>query len=113
MEHKIDAKNQKLGRIATKIAGILQGKNSPYYEPRLAGGDKVIVENVKELDMLARKAKSKKYYWHTGYMGHLKSATLEELFEKNPAKVLRHSVERMLPKNSLLPKRMKRLIIKD
>lgn len=108
----MDAKNKRLGRLASEIASILQGKKSAYYEPRLAGADKVVVENVRELAFSGNKPITRQYYWHTGYMGHLKSATLKELFEKNPGKVLRDAVERMLPKNSLKPKRMKRLIIK-
>lgn len=112
MEYKIDAQNKKLGRVASEIALILQGKKSAYYEPRLAGGDNVIVENIKEITFSGNKFEDKEYYRHTGYMGHLKSETMREIFEKNPAKVLQQAVERMLPKNSLRPKRMKRLIIK-
>lgn len=112
MEYNIDAKNKRLGRLASEIASILQGKKSSYYEPRLAGADKVVVENVKELSFSGNKLVNKQYYWHTGYMGHLKSASLKELFEKNPEKVLRNAVEHMLPKNRLKPTRMKKLIIK-
>jgi len=112
MVYHIDAKNKRLGRLASEIAAILQGKKSAYYEPRLAGADKVVVENVKELSFSGNKLVNKQYYWHTGYMGHLKSASLEELFEKNPEKVLRNAVEHMLPKNKLKPKRMKLLTIK-
>ncbi len=112
MEYKFDAKNQKLGRLATEIAAVLQGKKSPKYQPREAGTDQVVVENIKELSFSGNKYEQKTYYRHTGYMGHLKSLTLREMFEKNPAEVLRHAVQRMLPKNFLNAKRMKRLIIK-
>jgi len=112
MEYTIDAKNKRLGRLASEIASVLQGKKSVYYEPRLAGGDKVIVENIKDMSFSGNKLVNKKYYRHTGYMGHLKSLTLQQVFQKDPAKVLRHAVERMLPKNFLQAKRMKRLIIK-
>ena len=112
-EYKIDAKNKKLGRLASDIALILQGKKNANYAPHLEGDDKVVVENVKDLSFTGNKFESKKYYRHTGYMGHLKSATLKERFEKSPEKVLRHAVERMLPKNFLQAKRLKRLIIKD
>lgn len=111
MQYIIDVKNKKLGRAASEIAAILQGKKSAYFEPRLAGADSVVVENIKELEFSGNKFKKKVYYRHTGYMGHLKSATLEEKFQKDPAKVLRHAVEHMLPKNSLKAKRMKMLII--
>lgn len=112
MEHRIDAKNKKLGRLASEIASFLQGKKSVYYDPRLAGQDQVIVENVKDLIVSGKKAEQKSYYRHTGYMGHLKSNTLEQVFQKNPAKVLKMAVERMLPKNFLKARRMKRLILK-
>ena len=112
MEYKFDATNKKLGRLASEIAVILQGKKGVDYEPRLAGKDLVVVENIRGLEFSGNKLIGKKYYWHTGYMGHLKEATLKELFEKNPANVLRIAVERMLPKNSLNSKRIKRLIIK-
>ncbi len=112
MEHNIDAKNKKIGRLASEIAGLLQGKNSPYYEPRLAGSEMVTVTNVKDMAITGNKMTQKKFYRHTGYMGHLRSKTLEQAMEQNPAKVLRHAVERMLPKNSLRPKRMLRLVIK-
>ena len=112
MEYKIDATNKKLGRLASEIAVILQGKKEASYEPRLSGKDTVIVENVGKLAFSGGKFEKKKYYWHTGYMGHLREATLKELFTKNPANVLKMSVVRMLPKNSLNPKRIKRLIIK-
>ena len=113
MQYTIDAKNKTLGRLASEIAGILQGKKSAYYEPRLAGADSVIVENVKDITVTGAKMTQKKYYRHTGYMGHLKEKKLKELFAESPAKVLRKSVENMLPKNSLQPKRMRRLIIES
>lgn len=112
MEYRIDAKNKKLGRLASEIAAILQGKKSVYYDPRLAGGDQVIVENVEALAVSGKKMEEKRYYRHTGYMGHLKSKTLDQVFQKDPAKVLRRAVTRMLPKNFLKDKRIKRLIIK-
>ncbi|MDP3729155.1 MAG: 50S ribosomal protein L13 [bacterium] len=113
MQYTIDAKNKKLGRIATEIATILQGKKSPFYEQRLAGSDSVVVENIKELAFTGSKLEKKQYHHHTGYMGHLKSRTLKDVFAEDPKKILRHTVERMLPKNFLLAKRMQRLTIKD
>ncbi|MBU6142023.1 50S ribosomal protein L13 [Patescibacteria group bacterium] len=112
MQYTIDAKNKTLGRLASEIAEILQGKKSAYYEPRLAGADSVMVTNVKDITVTGAKMTQKKYYHHTGYMGHLKSKTLREVMEKDPSQALRHAVERMLPKNSLRSKRMLRLVIK-
>ncbi len=112
MDHTIDATNKKIGRLASEIAHLLQGKNSPYYEPRLAGSGKVSVTNVKDMAITGNKLIQKKYYRHTGYMGHLREKTLEQAMAQDPKKVLRHAVERMLPKNTLRSKRMLRLIIK-
>ena len=102
-----------MGRLASEIAAILQGKKSPNYDPRLAGGDQVTVENAKEISFSGNKLEKKKIYRHTGYMGHLKFKTLKESFDKNPAAVLRRAVERMLPKNFLKSKRLLRLKIYD
>ena len=113
MDYHIDAKDKILGRLASEIAVILQGKKSPKYELRLLGGDKVYVENVKNLKVTGRKYKEKIYYRHTGYMGHLKEKTFEQVFAKDPRKVLRQAVRRMLPKNFLNQKRMKNLIFID
>lgn len=111
MEHTIDAKGKRLGRVASQIAGILQGKHSPSYEPRLQGSDHVVVKNVGELAFSERKLTGKFYYRHTGPLGHLKVRSLKDVFAKNPAWVLRNAVRLMLPKNKLLARRMKRLTI--
>lgn len=108
--HTIDATNQKLGRLASHIAVLLQGKDKVGYEPRLAGGDRVVVKNVGKLVVTGRKATQKIYYRHTGYMGHLKERTYREFFEKSPKEVLRLAVKRMLPDNRLREKRLKHLI---
>jgi large subunit ribosomal protein L13 len=110
MDYHIDAKNKILGRLASEIATILQGKKSPKYERRLVSGDKVYVKNVGGLKVTGKKFKEKIYYRHTGYMGHLKEETFEQAFAKDPRKVLREAVRRMLPKNFLNQKRLKNLI---
>ncbi len=115
MEYTIDATNKKMGRLATEIAVILQGKKNPGYEPRLEGGDSVLVKNIDKIDIYSnsKKLTDKKYYSHTTQIGHLKERTLKMLLEKKgPADVLRRAVTRMLPKNKLQVRRMKRLIIK-
>jgi large subunit ribosomal protein L13 len=110
-DHVIDAKNRPLGRIATEIAHALQGKDTAKYERNKIGEGRVIVKNVGELKVTGNKFEGKKYYHHTGYMGHLKTATFRQAFEKSPKKVLEHAVLGMLPKNFIRAKRMKRLII--
>lgn len=112
MDYIIDAKNQNMGRLATEIATILQGKKSPNYEPRLAGEDRAIVKNIDGMTISGKKETDKVYYRHTGYMGGLKEATYEEVVaKKGKQEVLRRAVMRMLPKNRLQILRIKRLII--
>ncbi|MDP3015042.1 MAG: 50S ribosomal protein L13 [bacterium] len=112
MQYTIDATNKKLGRLASEIAVILQGKKSPKYEPRLEGEDKVFIKNINNLEVSGKKMKQKIYYRHTTQVGHLKEQTLEMLWQKKgPAEVLRRAVLHMLPKNRLKIKRIKRLII--
>ncbi len=110
-EFILDAKNRSLGRVASEVALILQGKQAPSYEPRKVGDNKVVVKNVKQLRFTGKKLDGKIYYRHTGYIGHLKSKTLKEAFTKSPEWVLKHAVKGMLPKNLLLSKRLKLLII--
>jgi len=112
-DYNLDAKNKILGRLSSEIAQILQGKKNPNYEPRLVGEDKVYVKNYKEIKVSGKKAKEKIYYHHTGYMGHLKKKTYEQIFEKDPKRVIREAVRRMLPKNFLNQRRLKNLIFID
>ena len=110
MEYIIDAKNKRLGRLASEIATVLQGKKSANYEPRLVGSDKVMLKNYREVTLSGKKFKEKKYYRHTGYVGHLKTRSFEEAFNKDPKKVVREAVRRMLPKNFLNSRRLKNLV---
>ncbi len=107
----IDAKNKSIGRIASQAAQILQGKHAATYQPNKPGGVKVLVKNFKEVRFTGKKFTDKMYHRHTGYVGHLKSRTLEQAFTRNAEWVLKHAVKGMLPKNSLLPKRLKMLIV--
>lgn len=110
MQYKIDATNKNLGRLASEIAVILQGKKSPDYNPRLAGDDAVVVSNADKLAISGKKGLQKIYFRHTGYMGHLKEERLEEVIaKKGKREVLRRAVLKMLPKNRLQIKRIKRL----
>lgn len=111
MEYIIDAKGRRLGRLASDIAVILQGKRSAAYHPRLEGDDTVVVKNLTSLVLSGRKTKTKIYYKHTGPLGHLKERKFQDVFEKKPEWVLRHAVRLMLPKNKLAARRLKRIII--
>jgi large subunit ribosomal protein L13 len=109
----INAEGQSLGRIASRIAVLLQDKHKPEYVPYKAGETFVIVENFSKIKAFREtKSKTKIYYKHTGYLGHLKETSLEKMWEKDPKKVLQMAVQGMLPKNKLRSKRMKRLDIR-
>jgi large subunit ribosomal protein L13 len=110
--HTFDATGKKVGRIATEIATLLMGKHKPSYVPNRDMGDIVDVENVANLSIAKSKLEQKKYYSYSGYQGGLKEITLEKLFAKDPAEVLRKAVFQMLPDNKLRNDRMKRLRIK-
>ncbi|OGM91225.1 50S ribosomal protein L13 [Candidatus Wolfebacteria bacterium RIFCSPHIGHO2_01_FULL_48_22] len=110
MEYTIDCKNKRLGRVASEIATILQGKKEPEYDPRLEGVDTVVVQNVDKIELSGSKLEQKKYYSHTTQIGHLKERKLQDVIAKHGKKyVLRHAVLRMLPKNKLQAKRIKRM----
>ncbi|HVO28696.1 MAG TPA: 50S ribosomal protein L13 [Candidatus Paceibacterota bacterium] len=110
MEYHIDANNKVLGRVASDIALILQGKKSASYERNRVSDDKVYVKNVQGIRVTGNKATQKVYYHHTGYVGHLKELTYEQKFGKDPKSVLRQAVRKMLPKNFLNQQRIKNLI---
>ncbi len=112
-DHIIDAKTKKLGRLSTEVASILQGKIYPSYNPKFSGNDRVIVKNINGLSVSGRKANQKIYYKHSGPLGHLKEKKYADVFKKDPAWILRHAVNLMLPKNKLRAKRMRRLIIEN
>lgn len=110
--HKIDAKNQILGRLASQIALILRGKNKVEYQPNVDGGDIVEVINVAKIKLSGKKIEQKKYYSYSGYPGGLKTTKISDVMDKNPALVLKRAVTQMLPENKLRKNMIKRLIIK-
>jgi len=112
MIHRIDATNQPLGRLASKIAVILRGKINPSYKPNVMPQEKVIVENVKQIKFSGKKLTQKVYRHYSGYPGGMKARRLDSVFEKNPKKVLWLAVYRMLAPNRLRDKIMKNLEIK-
>ncbi len=107
----IDASGQTLGRLATQVAALLQGKNTPAYNPRLIGSNVVVVKNASKVKIGGNKEISKIYYRHTGYMGHLKEKTYRDVFAKDPRRVIEYAVFNMLPKNFIRQKRMNNLKI--
>jgi large subunit ribosomal protein L13 len=97
----IDAAGQPLGRMATRIAVILRGKNKVTYTPHVDTGDYVIVINAKKVRLTGRKPTQKRYYRYSGYPGGLSSLPFEKAVGKFPALPIQHAVKGMLPKNVL------------
>lgn len=97
----IDAADQPLGRVASKVAAIIRGKTKPIYTPHVDTGDNVIIVNAAQVKMTGQKWGNKVYHHHTGYIGHLKSATAREIMEKNPRELLKKAINGMLPKTRL------------
>lgn len=111
MDYIIDATDQRLGRLASHIAILLQGKETPAYHPRIARGGRIVVKNASRITVSGEKSHAKIYYRHTGYMGHLRKKTFEQLFSRSPENVLYRAVFNMLPKNKLRPRRLRTLTI--
>ncbi|MEO0100355.1 MAG: 50S ribosomal protein L13 [candidate division WOR-3 bacterium] len=105
----VDMTNKTLGRAASKIARILMGKNKVNYTPHIDNGDFVVAINAKKIRVTGKKLLNKIYYHHTGYPGGLKQRTLQEILAQRPEEVLWLAVKRMLPKNKLGRRMLKRL----
>jgi large subunit ribosomal protein L13 len=97
----IDATGQTLGRLSTEIARRLRGKHKPEYTPHVDTGDYIVVVNASMIRVSGNKLKDKMYYRHTGYIGNLKSTSLEKLLDETPERALQFAVKGMLPKNPL------------
>jgi large subunit ribosomal protein L13 len=105
----IDAKGQVLGRLATRVARLLIGKDKPQFTPYLDCGDHVIVINAESIKLTGNKIDQKIYRRHSGYPGGLKEIPVKTLLQKRPEEVLREAVLGMLPKNKLRARRAKKL----
>ena len=97
----IDATDKVLGRLSSEIARRLRGKHKPEYTPHVDTGDHIIVVNADKVRVTGRKASDKMYHHVTGYVGNLKSTSLEKLLQRTPERVLQIAVKGMLPKNAL------------
>lgn len=109
--HLLDAKGEILGRLSTKIANLLRGKDKPTFVPHLDVGDYVVVVNASQIKVTGKKLEQKFYYRHSGYPGGIKKKSLKELLAERPEEVIRRSVYGMLPKNKLRDSWIKRLYI--
>ena len=97
----IDAEGATLGRLATKAAMILRGKNKPQFTPNADTGDFVVVVNADKVILTGNKMDQKRYWRHSGYLGGLKFESFKEAMEKHPERVIEHAVKGMLPKTTL------------
>jgi len=97
----VDAQDLVLGRMATRIADVLRGKNKPIFTPSVDTGDFVIVVNADKIALTGKKLSDKMYYSHSGYPGGIKSINAGELQAKKPGEIIRIAVKGMLPKNKL------------
>jgi large subunit ribosomal protein L13 len=97
----VDAEGKTLGRLASELARRLRGKHKPEYTPHVDTGDYIVVVNCEKVRVTGNKMKDKMYHHHTGYIGNLKSISLEKLLEKAPERVIENAVKGMLPKNPL------------
>ncbi len=97
----VDAAGKTLGRLASQIAFRLRGKHKPEYTPHMDVGDHIVVINAAQVKTTGKKPQQKIYYRHTGYVGNLKSMTLEDQLAAHPELVIEHAVRGMLPKNPL------------
>lgn len=97
----VDATGMSLGRLASQVAKILQGKHKPTYTPHVDTGDYVIVINAEKIVLTGKKLTQKKYYRHTGYPGGIKEQTAKEILEKYPERLIEKAVKGMLPSTTL------------
>ncbi|HXI32893.1 MAG TPA: 50S ribosomal protein L13 [Gemmatimonadales bacterium] len=113
IEHRwfvIDAAELPLGRLASRIAHILRGKHKPTFTPHMNGGDCVIVVNAERVKLTGRKLEQKRYFRHTGYMGHERFTPVKKVLEKHPERVIEKAVWGMLPKTTLSRQHVKQML---
>jgi len=107
----VDAEGQPLGRLCSKVAKLLRGKHKPNFTPHVDCGDNVIVVNADKVTLSGKKWSDKTYIRHTGYPGGQRVLTANELFAKNPTRLVEKSVKGMLPKNKLGSKLFTNLVV--
>ena len=107
----VDATGKTLGRLSTELARRLRGKHKPEYTPHVDTGDYIVVVNAEKIRVTGNKLKDKMYHRHTGYIGNLKSTSLEKLLDEAPERALQHAVKGMLPRGPLGRKMLGKLRI--
>ena len=107
----IDAEGISLGRLAAKVANVLQGKHKPTYTPHVDCGDCIVVINAEKVNLTGNKLNDKIYYNHSGYTGGLRERTAREMVEKYPVEMVERAVKGMLPKTRLGRQMYKKLFV--
>jgi large subunit ribosomal protein L13 len=105
----IDAEGKTLGRLASECARRLRGKHKPTYTPHVDTGDYLVIVNADKVRVTGNKLTDKMYYRHTGYIGNLRSASLAQMLDKHPERVIEFAVKGMLPRNPLGRAMLKKL----
>ena len=105
--HVVDAEGVPLGRLASAVAQLIRGKHKPTFTPHMDGGDFVVVLNAAKVKLTGKKGEQKKYFSHSGYMGHEKFTPVNNLLAKHPDRVIEKAVFGMLPKNALSRQRLR------
>jgi large subunit ribosomal protein L13 len=106
----VDATEQPLGRLASRIAQVLRGKHKPTFTPHANGGDFVVVINAEKVQLTGRKQEQKRYFRHTGYMGHERFTPVSKVQAKFPERVIEKAVWGMLPKTTLSRQHVKQML---
>jgi large subunit ribosomal protein L13 len=105
--HVVDASGIPLGRLASAVAQLIRGKHKPTFTPHMDGGDFVIVVNAAKLRLTGKKLEQKRYFAHSGYMGHESFVPVRKLLDQKPELIVEKAVYGMLPKNSLSKQRLR------
>ena len=106
----VDAAGQPLGRLASRVAQVLRGKHKPTFTPHVNGGDCVIVVNAEAVKLTGNKPEQKRYFRHTGYMGHERFTPVANMLAKHPDRVIEKAVWGMLPKTTLSRQKVKQML---
>jgi large subunit ribosomal protein L13 len=106
----VDAADQPLGRLASRVAQLLRGKHKPNFTPHLNAGDYVVVVNAERVKLTGRKFEQKQYFRHTGYMGHERFTPVSKVLAKHPERVIEKAVWGMLPKTTLSRQHVKQVL---
>jgi large subunit ribosomal protein L13 len=105
--HVVDATGVPLGRLASTVAQLIRGKHKPTFTPHMDGGDFVVVVNAERVKLTGGKLDTKRYFKHSGYMGHETLTPARRMMEKHPDRVIEKAVFGMLPKNSLSKQKLR------